>query len=98
MTIVFTGIVGQIIVMTADSVITNDFGDHKEYGADVAKVYRFPGIGCVGAWGERVGNKLGLMRKCGAEIGHCYCCSEGGDNDYRVWNMSARVSDPVDRG
>lgn len=59
MTIVLTGIMPGLIVVTADSAVTKDFEDgHREY-EEGHKLFRFPGVGCVATWGEREGNRIG---------------------------------------
>lgn len=58
MTIVFSVIMQQLIVMSADSAVTLDFGDKREY-REGRKSFFYPGIGCVTTWGARDGNHIG---------------------------------------
>ncbi len=58
MTMLFSSATQRLIAMTADSAVTVDFKDHREY-ATGQKSYRYPGIGCVTTWGGRDGNQIG---------------------------------------
>lgn len=58
MTLVFSNNSPDLLVMSADSAITLEFSDHKEYDAS-SKSLKYPGIGCITTWGERSGNRLG---------------------------------------
>ena len=58
MTIVFSIIMRQLIVMAADSAVTLDFGNTREY-REGRKSYFYPGVGCVTTWGARDGNRIG---------------------------------------
>jgi hypothetical protein len=61
MTMVFTSASSNVIVMTVDSAVTLDFEDsHREYDTG-RKLYAYPGVGCVGTWGARDGNQIGLF-------------------------------------
>jgi len=57
-TIVFSVIMQQLIVMSADSAVTLDFGDTREY-REGRKSFFYPGVGCVTTWGARNGNHIG---------------------------------------
>ncbi len=61
MTIVFTIASYDLIVMTADSAITRDFENSRREYDKGRKLYAFPGVGCVGTWGARDGNQIGLF-------------------------------------
>jgi hypothetical protein len=58
MTIVFSVIMPQLIVMAVDSAVTLDFGNSREYGLG-RKSYFYPGVGCVTTWGARDANHIG---------------------------------------
>jgi hypothetical protein len=58
MPLVFSARSDRLIVMTADSAVTLDFEDHREYEIDT-KAYPFHRVGCVTTWGERTGNRIG---------------------------------------
>lgn len=61
MTIVFSAVSPlEFILMSVDSAVTVEFTeqDKREYQEGV-KVYRFPGLGCVGLWGAMTGNRVG---------------------------------------
>lgn len=58
MTIVFSIASPHLIVMTADSAVTMDFGNSREYEKG-RKSYFFEKVGCVTTWGVRDGNKIG---------------------------------------
>jgi len=58
MTIVFSAIMPQLIVMGVDSAVTLDFGNSREYILG-RKSYFYPGVGCVTTWGARDGNRIG---------------------------------------
>jgi hypothetical protein len=58
MTIVFTAATPYLIVMTADSAITLEFENHREYEVG-RKSYFYPGIGCIMTWGVRDHNRIG---------------------------------------
>jgi hypothetical protein len=71
MTIIFSTASAIMITMTADSVVTREFDDHYEFVSG-RKMYRFPGVGCVGTWGERDGNYIGqFLNKQDIEPGKC---------------------------
>lgn len=55
MTIVFSVLSKQLLVMTVDSAVTLDFSDHREY-EEGEKAFSYPGVGCVATWGARDGN------------------------------------------
>jgi len=57
-TIIFSAAMEQLIVMTVDSAITNEFGDWREYDSG-KKWYKYDGVGCVATWGARDGNRIG---------------------------------------
>lgn len=57
MTIIFSIAMPNMIVMSADSAITKDFGETREYEVG-GKSYFYPGIGCVTTWGARDGNRI----------------------------------------
>jgi hypothetical protein len=59
MTIVFSTASPFLIVMTADSAVTKDFGNSREYEIG-RKSYFFDKVGCVTTWGVRDANKIGL--------------------------------------
>src|SRR5215203_5890685 len=63
----FFALSDRLIVMTADSAVTLDFEDHREYDTGT-KAYPFNGIGCVTAWGERTGNRIGEFLKLRQKI------------------------------
>lgn len=58
MTIIFSIIMHQLIVMAADSAVTLDFGETREY-QEGQKSFFYPGVGCVTTWGARDGNHIG---------------------------------------
>ena len=58
MTIVFTAASPKLIVTTADSAVTLEFGDSREYELG-RKSYFFSGVGCVMTWGARDHNTIG---------------------------------------
>jgi hypothetical protein len=58
MTIVFSIISLDLIVMAVDSAVMQDFGDKREYTTG-RKAYFYPGVGCVTTWGTRNGNRIG---------------------------------------
>lgn len=58
MTMVFSAVCPYLIVMTADSAVTLDFTDHREYKTG-RKSYYFPGVGGVMTWGARDHNRIG---------------------------------------
>jgi hypothetical protein len=58
MTILFSIIMQQLIVMSANSAVTLDFGNTREY-REGRKSYFYPGVGCVTTWGARDGNHIG---------------------------------------
>jgi hypothetical protein len=58
MTIVFSAILPQLIVMAVDSAVTLDFGNSREYRLG-RKSYFYPGVGCVTTWGVRDANRIG---------------------------------------
>lgn len=60
MTIVFSCACPFVIIMTADSAVTQEFEDHFEFETG-CKIFPFSGIGCVTTWGERVGNQIGTF-------------------------------------
>lgn len=60
MTVVLSIAAWDMIIMAADSAVTRDFGDSRKYEQG-RKSYKFPGIGCVTAWGARDGNQIGLF-------------------------------------
>lgn len=58
MTIVFSVATPYIIVMTADSAITLEFENSREYQVG-RKSYFYPGVGCVMTWGPLDHNLIG---------------------------------------
>lgn len=58
MTVIISSPSNKLIVMTADSVITNSFASRSEY-EEGTKAFRLDGVGVVTTWGERSRNKLG---------------------------------------
>lgn len=58
MTIVFSIISPDLIVMSVDSAVTLDFGDTREYTLG-RKSYFYNGVGCVTTWGRRDANRIG---------------------------------------
>lgn len=58
MTVVLSIAGPDFIIMAADSAVTLDFGDSREYNLG-RKSYFYPGIGCVTTWGTRDGNQIG---------------------------------------
>lgn len=58
MTIVFSAVSPDLIVMTVDSAVALDFKDHREYETG-QKSYFFRGVGCVTTWGARDHNRIG---------------------------------------
>ena len=59
MTIVFSAISHDLIVMTVDSAVTRDFEDSRREYDTGRKSYLYPGVGCVTTWGARDGNQVG---------------------------------------
>ncbi len=64
MTVVFTAVSADWIVAAADSAVTLDFADHREYETG-RKFWAIPGVGSLSTWGARDGNLIG--RKLDAE-------------------------------
>lgn len=58
MTIVFSGVLPDLIVMTVDSAIALDFEDSREYKTG-RKSYFVSGVGNVTTWGARDCNRIG---------------------------------------
>ena len=58
MTIVFSGVLPDLIVMTVDSAVALDFEDSREYETG-RKSYFVPGVGNVTTWGARNCNLIG---------------------------------------
>lgn len=58
MTVVFTTESDDLIVVTADSAVTLDFGESRAYEIG-RKTYFYPGVGCVATWGARDHNQVG---------------------------------------
>jgi len=58
MTIVLSIASPMIIVMTADSAITLDFENSREYSTG-RKAYFISGVGCITTWGSRDHNNIG---------------------------------------
>ena len=58
MTIVFSGILPDLIVMTVDSAVALNFEDSREYETG-RKSYFFSGVGNVTTWGARDCNRIG---------------------------------------
>lgn len=58
MTMIFSAATDELIAMTVDSAILNEFTDRHEYERGI-KYYPYDGVGCVTTWGERVGNTIG---------------------------------------
>lgn len=58
MTVVFTAVSAEWIVAAADSAVTLDFSDHREYETG-RKFWAIPGVGSLSTWGARDGNLIG---------------------------------------
>lgn len=58
MTMIFSAATREIIVMTVDSAVTNEFNNGREYDTG-KKYYVYDGVGCVTTWCDRVGNNIG---------------------------------------
>lgn len=60
MTVIFSAVSEQGVVVSADSAVSNDFGAFTEYATD-RKLWHVPSCGFVAAWGARVGMNLGQL-------------------------------------
>jgi hypothetical protein len=58
MTVVFSGVLADMIVMTVDSAVVLDFENSREYETG-RKSYMFSGVGNVTTWGARDCNRIG---------------------------------------
>jgi hypothetical protein len=58
MTVVFTAMTPSFIVVSADSAVTLEFENHREYERG-RKSYFYEGIGCIATWGARDHNRIG---------------------------------------
>jgi hypothetical protein len=58
LTIVFSGVFSELIVMTVDSTVVLDFEETREYETG-RKSYFFSGVGNVTTWGARDCNCIG---------------------------------------
>lgn len=58
MTVVFTAVSSDWIIASADSAVTLDFSDRREYETG-RKFWSIPGVGSLSTWGARDGNVIG---------------------------------------
>ena len=61
MTIVFSAVSHDLIVMSVDSAVTLDFEDSRREYDTGRKSFLYPGVGCVATWGARDGNQIGIF-------------------------------------
>lgn len=60
MTMIFTTVTSDLIVLTVDSALTTSFGEGEPKAYDVGKVksYVVEGVGVVATWGDHTGNRI----------------------------------------
>jgi hypothetical protein len=61
MTVVFSAVSKNCIVMAADSAVTRDFESGTREYVTERKLYMVEGVGCITTWGGRDGSNLGMF-------------------------------------